>query len=142
MEKEFVPYDLAVKLKDLGFNEECLAMYFRTSQNLKFGKIGHKPEFWGTNDKSTGVMSPLWQQAFDWFEKEYKLFASFDKVDNTRAYYFDFSIVKSNEREYCDELFIDSAKRDLDYGKYNTYEEARLKCLEKLIEIVENGKHK
>ena len=31
MEKEFVPYELAAKLKELGFNEECFNMYFKTS---------------------------------------------------------------------------------------------------------------
>ena len=27
MEKEFVPYELAVKLKELGFDEECFGYY-------------------------------------------------------------------------------------------------------------------
>jgi hypothetical protein len=26
MEKEFVPYELAVKLKELGFDEECITV--------------------------------------------------------------------------------------------------------------------
>lgn len=31
MEKEFVPYELAVKLKALGFNEPCFATIDQTS---------------------------------------------------------------------------------------------------------------
>ena len=28
MEKEFIPYELALRMKDLGFDEECFAVYF------------------------------------------------------------------------------------------------------------------
>ena len=30
MEEEFVPYELALKLKELEFDEECLASYHNT----------------------------------------------------------------------------------------------------------------
>ena len=45
---------------------------------------------------------------------------------------------KELNRDYNDEDLIDSASRILDKGKYNTYEEARLECLKKLIELCKN----
>ena len=123
MKKEFVPYELALKLKELGFNEKCFSYY-----NTNLGKR----LFINSGD----IKAPLWQQAFDWLDKEFGLFVSFGKIDNTRNFYYDFMIIDSKNRDYNDEDLIDSASRILDKGKYNTYEEARLECLKKLIEII------
>ena len=62
MEKEFVPYELAVKLKALGFDEECLSYYF--NKQLSFGSKTSYGEV---------VEAPLYQQAFRWFREKYKL---------------------------------------------------------------------
>ena len=62
MEKEFVTYELAVKLKALGFDEECLSYYF--NKQLSFGSKTAYGEV---------VEAPLYQQAFRWFREKYKL---------------------------------------------------------------------
>ena len=62
MEKEFVPYELAVKLKKLGFDEECLSYYF--NKQLSFGSKTAYGEV---------VEAPLYQQAFRWFREKYNL---------------------------------------------------------------------
>ena len=41
MEKEFVPYDLALELKDLGFGEECFAWYNMSQDNILYTKPDH-----------------------------------------------------------------------------------------------------
>ena len=62
MEKEFVTYELAVKLKALGFDEECLSYYF--NKQLSFGSKTSYGEV---------VEAPLYQQAFRWFREKYNL---------------------------------------------------------------------
>ena len=62
MKKEFVPYELAVKLKELGFDEECLSYYF--NKQLSFGSKTSYGEV---------VEAPLFQQAFRWFREKYNL---------------------------------------------------------------------
>ena len=62
MKKEFVTYELAVKLKALGFDEECLSYYF--NKQLSFGSKTAYGEV---------VEAPLFQQAFRWFREKYKL---------------------------------------------------------------------
>ena len=125
MEKEFVPYDLAVKLKELGFDEECLTKWGCTS--LRFYE-NYKP----CSNKDDIVLSgdviaaPLWQQILDWFHKEYNLFAEFSF--NTLRNKYDWCIPVNINKGYCSQ------------EEYNTYEEARLECLKKLIEIIENEK--
>lgn len=54
MEKEFIPYEQALKLKKLGFNEPCLS-----SRDMN-------------NDKGL-IQVPLYQQAFRWFRDKHKL---------------------------------------------------------------------
>ena len=52
MEKEFVPYELAVKLKALGFDEPCMS-----SRDM--------------NNGEGLIQLPLYQQAFRWFRDEH-----------------------------------------------------------------------
>ena len=39
IETLFVPYELAVKLKELGFDEPCLAWYVSEEYGLAYGKV-------------------------------------------------------------------------------------------------------
>ena len=62
MNKEFVPYEQALELKKLGFDEECLSYYF--NKQLSFGSKTAYGEV---------VEAPLYQQAFRWFREKYNL---------------------------------------------------------------------
>jgi len=69
MNKEFIPYDCALALKELGFNEPCLRHY---KSNGSFTIIGRS----ATRMRGTQIIpksiigAPLYQQAFRWcFEK-------------------------------------------------------------------------
>jgi hypothetical protein len=115
MEKEFVPYELALRLKVLGFDEPCFGFYDEWDNNKAIG--GNYP--------CDGINSaPLYQQAFRWFREKFGL--------NHEISY------AGRESEY--NAFVN----DYVYGNNSnspsvfTYEEAELACLEKLIEIVES----
>lgn len=127
MEKEFVPYELSLKLKELGFDERCLAGYYNDGKSLWFFRF-HKNSEREPTVAERFATAPLWQQAFDWFREKYKF-----KVGigiNDKGLYYDYKIVLFNT--------TDTYYKDF----YNTYSEARLACLEKLIELVENEKNK
>lgn len=59
--------------------------------------------------------------AFDWFRKKYNLHCVIDEYENPKSWGY----------------LINDDELTESFG-YNTYEEARQVCLEKLIEIVEN----
>jgi hypothetical protein len=122
MEKEFVPYELAVKLKALGFDEPCLA-YFDAEKVFKFpGTTMCNRNFL---DLLT-VTAPLYQQAFRWFREKYNLHSFIDcKWKNLG---WEFQLVDLSKMETISSI---------DRYNYKTYEEAELACLTKLIEIVE-----
>jgi hypothetical protein len=115
MEKEFVPYELAVKLKELGFDEECLSYYF--NKQLSFGSKTSYGEV---------VEAPLYQQAFRWFRERYNAVCEIIHRED------------KNHSTFMGWVYIDNRKIDVvSYWDSKTYEKAELACLIKLIEIVE-----
>ena len=137
LEKEFVPYDLALRLKVLGFEESCLAYYESQDKNLVINynnlplteEQKKKPGLY-TIDNRNGVLpqwavaAPTYQQAFRWFREKYNLVFNF----------ISYNIVKPGEYHWSI-TWNDEAKAS---GIVKTYEEAEQSCLEKLIEIVES----
>ena len=118
--KEFVPYELAVKLKALGFDEECLSYYF--NKQLSFGSKTAYGEV---------VEAPLFQQAFRWFSEKYELFHSTNyQDDNSGPGGFDYEIQNKRGKQL----------NQGEYLEFETYKDAELACLTKLIEIVEQTK--
>ena len=112
MNKEFVPYELALKLKQLGFDEPCIATH------------GYLELYINTDDGH--LKAPLFQQAFRWF-REKGFFVSFSTHDyNIHDFYIKWSMPDSST--LSESILSDT---------YDTYEETELACLTKLIEIVE-----
>ena len=121
MTKEFVSYDIALKLKKLGFDEPCLARWIE--KDSRDGG-GLKLEIWNDEDTVFEVKSwtkaPTWQSAFRWFREQ--------------GFISEVTSLSNDEYEfYIKWSFAYSFLSDI----YKTYEEAELACLEKLIEIVE-----
>ena len=125
MNKEFVPYEQALALKELGFDEQCLALY-----DLD-GKITIEFVNWknAKNRKSNYLIAtPLYQQAFRGFREKYKLDPTIKSwtENNKIIYYISTEPIGKPSRYKCYEV------------KKDSYEEAELECLKKLIEIVKN----
>lgn len=70
MKNLFIPYELAVKLKEKGFHEECIAYYHVVSEDavLKCFCTKEDNEF-----GHSGYDTPTWQQAIDWFREQYNI---------------------------------------------------------------------
>ena len=117
MEKEFVPYELALELKQLGFDEPCFA-YYDTGIFTFWYHSEQQP------DLVLNCTAPLYQQAFRWLREKHNLHALImpkTTPSNTTVYY----IYKGKFEENWDNCF-------------EVYEEAELACLKKLIEVVKN----
>ena len=70
MNKEFIPYEQALALKELGFDEPCMAAY---NDNHEF-KIPYEIESTQNQLKADyvfgGILAPLYQQAFRWLHEQ------------------------------------------------------------------------
>ena len=128
MEKEFVPYKQALALKELGFDEECLDFYddnrelFYNHENKEKIHIGDS------------VKAPLYQQAFRWFRERYDLYSHVRE-----------SLGFDNTLEFVSQIngsYVNHGIADKPVNRFETYEEAELECLKKLIEIVKINKLK
>jgi len=123
MKQEFVPYELAVKLKQLGFDEECIA-YYDLRNDLEF--------YGGDNLKDTHCVqlnTPLFQQAFRFFRNNYQMQ---HRIVSKRQF--------GELVFYWDVFSADEITSVLYNNQFKTYEEAEFACLEKIIEIVETFK--
>lgn len=126
MEKEFVPYELALKIKELGFDEECFSYY----------DLNNKPNFFGSDNlmdtHCVQVNRPTYSQAFRFFREKHYLISSIYQLGvsiKTGLSSFEYMIDKLNN------LGLSQFIEDF---PYNTYEEAEIACLENLIELVES----
>jgi len=134
MNKEFIPYEQALALKELGFDEPCFGRYYYKESypmlNPNSGETELVFEF-GQYIKQTEItiLSPLYQQAFRWFREKYNLDISINTV------YSKYNEILS--RKYSG--VIDNEGVFTNVGFYDTYEEAELACLKKLIEIVKSN---
>jgi hypothetical protein len=157
MEKEFIPYTLAVELKELGFDEPCFTKFEDCFNKTKLYPIivtlhlntPYENEYNGydqkiINDSSkrwffTGyknsvkdhnndiLSAPTFSQAFRWFREKYE---------------YDSDIRPFYRGGYAPHIY-NSPSDIWNDGKdyvFKTYEEAELECLKKLIEIVKEQK--
>ena len=131
MEKEFVPYDLALELKDLGFGEECFAWYNMSQDNLCFfGNDCCADMYAGEKSRPE---APLWQQAFRFFREKYNLRGFIGFRPNVKKFDYHIYDMSLSGKEYVEQRTMEEFNKD---PKVGTYEEAELECLKKLIEIV------
>jgi hypothetical protein len=148
MEKEFIPYELALELKELGFDEPCF-MFYEQGTSSKYLQKGIVDDYWGDYSEPRDwnsiphkpykpfcqcISAPLYQQAFRWFREEYGLFSNLDVIDNCATFYYEYQMVNHKDTEFYHDGH--QARRLWDNLKFKTYEEAELECLKKLIEIV------
>jgi hypothetical protein len=120
MNKEFIPYEQALELKELGFDEPCFGCY---DEKRVFGLTVMSIKQYYTNSKEDtwNCSAPLYQQAFRWFREKYGLH-NYVYKNVAGADFWGYYTWKTGGT-----------------SPYNSYEEAELACLEKLIEIVKGG---
>jgi hypothetical protein len=114
IEKEFIPYEEALALKELGFNEPCLASYFHAGKRL------HITEYINYGEYTT--LAPTFSQAFRFFREKYGL-KSWIQEHTTDTFIYEIRPHKLTDYKEG-EVYV-----------YEVYEEAELACLKQLIEI-------
>jgi len=137
MNKEFVPYQESLELKELGFDEDCLAYYDGNSNFYPMGTvIGPETIYFGIFNptyqyKASTVLiaAPLFQQTFRWFRKKYRLDSFCRALDYSGNSYWKIS-----------KLYEDGNIKGYS-GFCNSYEQAELECVRQLIKIVKENEN-
>jgi hypothetical protein len=127
IEKEFIPYEEALALKELGFDEPCMGRYYSKNKEIPIFMQWTKAENFNskilpldnkfgitTDTLSPFISAPLYSQAFRFFREKYNLHYPIQIQGN--LWFFE--------------------KWSL--NGFKTYEEVELACLRKLIETIKN----
>jgi hypothetical protein len=117
MENEFINYEQALALKELGFDEECFGLYnpiFHIQNYTKNSIIDNL-----TDNKKLVCSAPLYQQAFRWFRDEHNILVDVYPYKNGWLY----KIYDNEDGNYD--------------GVFTSFREAEIACLEYLIGFVD-----
>ncbi len=121
MKKEFIHYEQALALKELGFDEPFFGYYVELRNPQEGILVIDKCE-----NGIDGVLAPTFSQAFRWFREKYGLVVDWSHEKNYHVgSYIGICVKNINHKEPI-------------FGIYETHEEAELDCLKKLISIVKN----
>lgn len=93
MNEQFMPYEMAFKFKELGFDERCFAYFndkkefnLHTNPNAFYTRNSHV-EKWCTTiwarkkNKLQACQTPLWQQAYEWLFKKLEFYYPYLEVN-------------------------------------------------------------
>ena len=125
MIKEFVSYEMALELKELGFNEPCFTYYYNVTGKLRTNlSIDIDNDMNYMLNKKLGItLAPTFSQAFRFFREKYKLEGVIYRLNFKWASQV-FNIETST---YC---FVPEL--------FETYEEAEINSLQKMIKMFKN----
>jgi hypothetical protein len=126
LEKEFIPYDLALKMKFLGFKEPCFGFHYVNPINNSYTEFKYGMAIFKiTSSEITKghILAPTFSQCFNWFRKNHMLSGAvipttINHSNDTMQYTYDIR------------------------GKYTTcveigdMYEAQLECLKKIVDLV------
>jgi hypothetical protein len=130
MEKDFVNYDIALEMKQLGFDEPCFAVY----EDKKWFLVEVKNEMPYESCLKLDVFpAPTFSQAFRFFREKYNLHHEI-LLDQTTQPKYCFEIHKYEDFGNYEKM------ENKDWFLYRTYEESEQACLVNLIEIVKEKK--
>ena len=134
MNKEFIPYEQALELEELGFDESCLATIDQTGFiHIKGTEYPIRGDMWYNT-----IDAPIYQQAFRWFRDKYDIHYSIDRECSQHDFKWGYNWSLYNWTGMFDEYLTSAPNAPVGEWVYDTYEEAELACIVKLIEIVKN----
>jgi len=135
MEKEFVTYEIALELKQLGFDEPCFGWF--TDSYLRIGGVIENKHVQGEGE----ILAPLFQQVFRWFEEKYSCFVDV-KTDTTpnEILGFDYYIKSWKFAPKYFNFFKEKGEGNIKVIKIMIEMVKKEKQKEALIELMDNDK--
>ena len=136
MKQEFVPYELAVKLKALGFDEPCFTYFLngiiQPSLNPKdYTYFSEMSEINKNMLNYENVLAPTFSQAFRWILKNHKLHSFVDIYPTTDEPDRCWFMIRYLERG-------EDGKEDYMSGWFTNQDNINNSRLNKLLEIIES----
>lgn len=126
IEKEFIPYEQALALKELGFDEElCFGRWTTNYDGEGYLNTTKHSIYQGRDDLNRQCIAPTFSQAFRFFREKYNLHKHICYFENKKVWHGDIYNIKTGSL----------LNYPMELTNYNSYEETEIECLKKLIEI-------
>jgi hypothetical protein len=136
MTREFVTYNQALALKELGFDEPCMAIYYSKDKSFSWHHhIDHTNKEPVLDTGEFNISAPTYSAAFRWFREKHNLYAEICLDSYKEPYSLKVTIKHLDDTN----TFVDKEYYPYSNGigaiDNKKYEEAEQACLDKLIEI-------
>jgi hypothetical protein len=134
IEKDFVPYEEALALKELGFDKPCFGWYQSSRLKKEYDPLKNSGN--QSYQRKEDCNAPTFSQAFRWFREQYWYTAlilcdSFQIVMQLSTS----KTLDSKTGEYIANYSTQTYHKEVGL---KSYDESELACLKKLIEISKN----
>jgi hypothetical protein len=141
MNNEFVSYEIALKIKELGFDEPCFTYYYNINGNIRTGIVVNIHNAWTyAGTKKLGItLAPLYQQVFRWVREQFNWQSSIEATNDQHNHELGFNYWIWNNVTGKEYNTMPKNRPSGDWC-FKTYEEAQLECIKDLISIIKNQK--
>ena len=130
IEKDFVPYEESLELKALEFDKPCFGFYERGKE-----LVIQECEIRDFHFDSLQCVAPTFSQAFRFFREKYDLDHYVDRNDDIMIKHVKSKGLKNLPKYACG--YSDGSGHPI--KSCDSYEEAELACLRKLIKITQES---
>jgi hypothetical protein len=128
MNKEFIPYEESLELKELGFDEPCFG-YYTEDKIWRPASYSFEGTEYPFNSIWPYPTSPTYSQAFRWFREKHKLYHTINMFGDWDKPQYSYLVSGRT---------MNNPAHMWHFEDKDSHEEAELACLKKLIEIVKN----
>ena len=126
MKEQFITYEIALKLRELGFNDWCFCFYNYSRKLLYYTGydtlVYEELENITFNINKEDILAPLWQQAIDWIREKYDIHIIINK---TYGY-----------------VILRGGKNPIGLNYIGNFYQAREQAILKVIELIEQNNEK
>lgn len=130
MQKLFVSYPIALKFRELGFEEPCFGFYPFSDKPARLSKHLYSNDLTQHGD-AIPIAAPLYQQVQDWFRDNHNI-----QVDAS-------SHTVNQNKKWRDYIAYVNGKpmNDARDEEYQDYYKALTKAIEEALKLIENGRN-
>lgn len=138
MDRDFIPYQQAIELKELGFDEPCYATHYHIGGSNDRPMISLIPIYAPSDMGARGLVrnsslstenvsaaAPMYHQVFRWVREVYNMEAILDYIE-----------LVDNKSVYSYMLYHDSFFESNDGFKTFNFDEAQLECVKEIIKVL------
>lgn len=127
--KQFVTKDIALGLKEIGFNKDCILGWDKEDQI----RYNPNPEY--SPDPEIVLNCPMWSQVQDWVMEEFNLFIGYSDVSGflgKKKFIYCISILHTNHIMYMSGGTIDILNKNIEF---DSLFEAKEDSIKKIIQL-------